>query len=220
LKEARLISDRAQGTRRIYEIDPHGLGQVRAWLDRLWDEALLSFKAEAERAGRAEAGEEMNATIQPAPVRKTIVVAPTPQRRSRCLPRASIAGGHARTRSAKGRSQRVVIEERVGGRWYGVDEDGTETNWGDVLVWSPPERLVLAWRIAGTGASIPIFSRKSRSRSTRSRRVPTYVSSIAISSAWVRRPMRLAPRSTAPTAGVRLSLFMPRKRLERSGRGS
>ena len=50
LKEARLISGRAQGTRRIYEIDPHGLGQMRAWLDRLWDEALLSFKAEAERA--------------------------------------------------------------------------------------------------------------------------------------------------------------------------
>ena len=50
LKEARLITDRAQGTRRIYEIDPHGLGQVRAWLDQLWDAALLSFKAEAERA--------------------------------------------------------------------------------------------------------------------------------------------------------------------------
>jgi DNA-binding transcriptional ArsR family regulator len=49
LKDARLITDRAQGTRRIYEIDPHGLGQVRAWLDQLWDEALLSFKAEAER---------------------------------------------------------------------------------------------------------------------------------------------------------------------------
>jgi DNA-binding transcriptional ArsR family regulator len=49
LKDARLITDRAQGTRRIYEIDPHGLGQVRAWLDQLWDQALLSFKAEVER---------------------------------------------------------------------------------------------------------------------------------------------------------------------------
>jgi DNA-binding transcriptional ArsR family regulator len=49
LKDARLITDRAEGTRRIYEIDPHGLGQVRAWLDQLWDQALLSFKAEVER---------------------------------------------------------------------------------------------------------------------------------------------------------------------------
>jgi DNA-binding transcriptional ArsR family regulator len=52
LKEARLITDRAEGTRRIYEIDPHGLGQVRAWLDQLWDQALLSFKAEAERVAQ------------------------------------------------------------------------------------------------------------------------------------------------------------------------
>ena len=49
LKEARLISDRREGTRRIYEIDPHGLGLVRTWLDQLWDHALRSFKAEAER---------------------------------------------------------------------------------------------------------------------------------------------------------------------------
>jgi DNA-binding transcriptional ArsR family regulator len=52
LKEARLITDRAEGTRRIYEIVPHGLGQVRAWLDQLWDQALLSFKAEAERVAQ------------------------------------------------------------------------------------------------------------------------------------------------------------------------
>ena len=49
LKEARLITDRREGTRRIYEIDPHGLGLVRTWLDQLWDHALRSFKAEAER---------------------------------------------------------------------------------------------------------------------------------------------------------------------------
>jgi len=49
LKEAGLVTNRADGVRRIYEIDPQGLGQVRAFLDRLWDVALLSFKAEAER---------------------------------------------------------------------------------------------------------------------------------------------------------------------------
>jgi DNA-binding transcriptional ArsR family regulator len=54
LKEARLITDRRQGTRRIYEIDPHGLGLVRTWLDQLWDHALRSFKAEAERVTVAQ----------------------------------------------------------------------------------------------------------------------------------------------------------------------
>jgi hypothetical protein len=33
----------------VYRIDPHGLGQLRAWLDRFWDIALEAFKAEAER---------------------------------------------------------------------------------------------------------------------------------------------------------------------------
>ena len=49
LKEAGLVSDRADGARRVYQIDPQGLGQMRAWLDRFWDQALEAFKAEAER---------------------------------------------------------------------------------------------------------------------------------------------------------------------------
>ena len=49
LKAAGLVTDRAEGTRRMYQIDPHGLGAIRAWLDRFWDEALLAFKEEAER---------------------------------------------------------------------------------------------------------------------------------------------------------------------------
>ena len=49
LKEAGLVVDRAIGTRRVYEIDPHGLGELRAWLDRFWGEALEAFKAEVER---------------------------------------------------------------------------------------------------------------------------------------------------------------------------
>src|SRR5512139_782501 len=49
LKEAGLVVDRAVGTRRVYEIDPNGLGELRAWLDRFWGEALEAFKAEVER---------------------------------------------------------------------------------------------------------------------------------------------------------------------------
>ncbi len=56
LKEAGLVTDRADGTRRVYSIDPHGLAEVRAWLDQFWDEALAAFQAEAERT--AIAGKE------------------------------------------------------------------------------------------------------------------------------------------------------------------
>jgi DNA-binding transcriptional ArsR family regulator len=49
LKQAGLVTDEAEGTRRVYRIDPQGLGPIRAWLDQFWDEALEAFKAEAER---------------------------------------------------------------------------------------------------------------------------------------------------------------------------
>ena len=89
----------------------------------------------------------MSRTIQPAPVRKVLTVPATPQRAfevftagfDRWWPRSHTIG--------KSALQEVVLEPRVGGRWYGIDDDGTETEWGDVLVWEPPERLVLAWRI-------------------------------------------------------------------------
>jgi DNA-binding transcriptional ArsR family regulator len=48
LKEAGLVSDKPEGTRRIYYIDPQGLGQLRRWLDEFWDEALSAFQAEVE----------------------------------------------------------------------------------------------------------------------------------------------------------------------------
>ena len=49
LKEAQLVRDQAEGTRRIYHIDPAGLGAIRAWLDRFWDENLAAYVAAAER---------------------------------------------------------------------------------------------------------------------------------------------------------------------------
>jgi DNA-binding transcriptional ArsR family regulator len=49
LKEAGLVSEQQDGARRIYRIDPEGLGQLRKWLDQFWNDALDSFKAEAEK---------------------------------------------------------------------------------------------------------------------------------------------------------------------------
>jgi DNA-binding transcriptional ArsR family regulator len=54
LKEAGLVTDRSEGTRRVYYIDPNGLAALRAWLDRFWDEALTAFQAEAEKDSKRE----------------------------------------------------------------------------------------------------------------------------------------------------------------------
>jgi DNA-binding transcriptional ArsR family regulator len=48
LKSVGLVHDRAVGARRVYQIDPAGLGVIRAWLDRFWDRALEDFKAVVE----------------------------------------------------------------------------------------------------------------------------------------------------------------------------
>ena len=52
LKVAGLVADRSEGTRRIYTIDPDGLGELRRWLDQFWDDALEAFKNEAEKIHR------------------------------------------------------------------------------------------------------------------------------------------------------------------------
>jgi DNA-binding transcriptional ArsR family regulator len=49
LKEARLVTERSEGTRRIYRLDPTGVGALRADLDRYWDRALAAYKAIAEQ---------------------------------------------------------------------------------------------------------------------------------------------------------------------------
>ncbi len=49
LKDAGLVTDRAEGTLRVYQIDPAGLGALRQWLDRFWDVSLDAFKKAAEQ---------------------------------------------------------------------------------------------------------------------------------------------------------------------------
>jgi len=50
LKNAGLVTDRREGNRRIYQLDPDGIAELRAYLDRFWDCALAAFKARAEQS--------------------------------------------------------------------------------------------------------------------------------------------------------------------------
>ena len=43
----------------------------------------------------------------------------------------------------------IVVEPHQGGRWVEMDRQGTETQWGKVLAWEPPGRLVLGWQLNG-----------------------------------------------------------------------
>ena len=48
LKEASLVTERADGTRRLYRLDPTGLAELRAYLEGFWTRALADFKEAAD----------------------------------------------------------------------------------------------------------------------------------------------------------------------------
>ena len=48
LKDAGLVVDRAQGTRRLYQLDPKGIAALRAYFDEFWTQALTAFKDAVE----------------------------------------------------------------------------------------------------------------------------------------------------------------------------
>ncbi|MCX5287087.1 MULTISPECIES: SRPBCC family protein [unclassified Streptomyces] len=50
-------------------------------------------------------------------------------------------------KTGEGDLRQAVLEGREGGRWYEIDTDGSECEWGRVLTWKPPTLLVLAWQI-------------------------------------------------------------------------
>ena len=52
LKEARLVVDRRDGNRRIYQLDPDGLGALRADLEEFWTKALAAYKAVVEQRSK------------------------------------------------------------------------------------------------------------------------------------------------------------------------
>src|SRR5437868_12929003 len=56
LKEAGLVSERRNGTRRLYQARPEGLAELKVFLDEFWDERLQALRRESERKERSKRG--------------------------------------------------------------------------------------------------------------------------------------------------------------------
>jgi uncharacterized protein YndB with AHSA1/START domain len=85
--------------------------------------------------------------IQPAPVRKSLIVRASAEKSFAAFT-SGIGRWWPRSKSIGSAPQAdVVLEPAVGGRWYERGADGSECEWGKVLQWQPPFRVVLAWQI-------------------------------------------------------------------------
>jgi uncharacterized protein YndB with AHSA1/START domain len=89
----------------------------------------------------------VNQTITPAAIKKTFTLRAAPEKAFQVFT-AGFDRWWPKTHSIGASPLKTaILEPGVGGRWYGLHEDGSEGLWGDVLAWEPPTRLVLAWRI-------------------------------------------------------------------------
>jgi len=91
----------------------------------------------------------MSKTVSIAPVKKSVTINATQERAfevytsgiDRWWPKSHHIGNAPLKKS--------ILEPKVGGRWYSVHEDGSETTTGFVKVWEPPHRVVHGWDING-----------------------------------------------------------------------
>jgi uncharacterized protein YndB with AHSA1/START domain len=91
----------------------------------------------------------MSGIVTPAPIRRSVQVKVSPARAFEIFT-AGASRWWLRTHSispTKSPIKDVVIEPRADGRWFERGEDGSECDWGKVLAWEPPSRLLLAWQI-------------------------------------------------------------------------
>lgn len=89
----------------------------------------------------------MTATIKLAPVKKSITVDAPPEKAFQVFTAGIGRWWPSAYSIGKSPIRNVTIEPREGGRWYETGEDGGQCDWGDVLKWEAPRRVVLAWRI-------------------------------------------------------------------------
>jgi uncharacterized protein YndB with AHSA1/START domain len=143
LKEAGLVVDQPLGTRRLYQLNPEALAALRDYLDWYWRQALATYKQALEQLKEGETA----AMVPELSVVKSIVVE---------VPRVQAFAFFVRQEAwwpvqthhlAEPPGETVILEPFVGGRWFERWRDGRKCDWGTVLVWEPPRRIVLTWQV-------------------------------------------------------------------------
>lgn len=103
-------------------------------------------------------------TVDPAtdiPVRKSITVRASVERSFRVFTDEFDSWWPRSHHIGKVPMKKAIVEGRAGGRCYTEQTDGSECDWGTVLVWEPPHRFVLAWQIDHTWGYQPDLAKSS-----------------------------------------------------------
>lgn len=146
LKQAGLVIDRQDGTRRLYQLNPDAVAALRAYFDRFWNRSLAAFKQAVEDTRHA--GETMTTQTADTSVRASIVVDAPPQRAFAVFTDDIASWWPPEHHILPGELAEMVFEPREGGAVYDRAVDGTECRWARVLVYQPPHRLVISWDIS------------------------------------------------------------------------
>ena len=101
----------------------------------------------------------VNEAIQP--VIKSITVNATPEEAFRVFTEDFDSWWPRSHHIGKSPMKKAIIEGRPRGRCYTQQEDGTDCDWGSILVWEPPSRFVMAWQITANWEFEPDVSRSS-----------------------------------------------------------
>jgi uncharacterized protein YndB with AHSA1/START domain len=89
------------------------------------------------------------------PVLKTITVNASPEKAFRVFTEGMDTWWPRTHHIGKSPMKKAIVEGRTGGRCYTEQEDGTECDWGEILIWEPPQRFVMAWKITHQWAYEP-----------------------------------------------------------------
>jgi DNA-binding transcriptional ArsR family regulator len=146
LKAAGLVDDQVVGNRRVYRLETDALRRLRDYFDWYWERSLTAYQAAAEARARER---EMNAESEIAEVmvvKRVTVNAPLATAFDVFIGQEwwPVATHHL----AEPAGREAVLEPFQGGRWYERAANGVETDWGAVLVWQPPHRLVLSFQVS------------------------------------------------------------------------
>lgn len=144
LLSAGVVTARRSGNRRLYQLNPDAMRELQEHFRGYWEQAMAAFKEaaeeEARRAMEVERQEEVR-TSTTVTVRAPLEVAFRVFVGLRWWP---VATHHL----AEPAGDEAVLEPFVGGRWYERGPGGREQDWGTVLAWEPPHRVLLSWQVS------------------------------------------------------------------------